>query len=140
MIACAFELEQPPHPMPHLTLHSPHHTALPICPMLLRPQPRWMGLVLCPNTALCHQVVRLVSRLQDTSGRPVLTACHVSSSSPPPFESPDIVVTTPGVSVGPRPMNHAFMWGSGVLFQCSIAVPGCPPRFSVQCSLPEGVA
>lgn len=55
-----------------------------------------MGLVLCPNTALCHQVVRLVSSLQGPSGQPLLSACHVSSSSPPPFDSPDVVVTTPG--------------------------------------------
>lgn len=61
-----------------------------------RPPARWMGLVLCPNTALCHQVVRLVSSLQGPSGLPLLTACHVSSSRPPPFDSPDIVVTTPG--------------------------------------------
>lgn len=55
-----------------------------------------MGLVLCPNTALCHQVVRLVSSLQGSNGQPILRAAHVSSSSPPPFDPPDIVVTTPG--------------------------------------------
>jgi len=55
-----------------------------------------MGLVLCPNTALCHQVVRLVSALKDAQGQPLLRACHISSSSPPPFDPPDIVVTTPG--------------------------------------------
>lgn len=56
-----------------------------------------MGLVLCPNTALCHQVVRLVTSLQNPdTNEPLLRACHVSSSNPPPFEPPDIVVTTPG--------------------------------------------
>lgn len=61
-----------------------------------QPQPRWMGVVLCPNTALCHQVVRLVGSLLDTQGQPVLRACHISSSSPPPFDPPDIVAATPG--------------------------------------------
>jgi hypothetical protein len=55
-----------------------------------------MGLVLCPNTALCQQVVRLAASLTTDDGRPLLRACHVSSSSPPPFDPPDIVVTTPG--------------------------------------------
>lgn len=53
--------------------------------------------MLCPNTALCHQVVRLVAAaLTGADGQPLLTAAHISSSSPPPFDPPDIVVTTPG--------------------------------------------
>lgn len=56
-----------------------------------------MGLVLCPNVPLCHQVVKLVMSLQSSTTRqPILQACHVSSRSPPTYDAPDILVTTPG--------------------------------------------
>jgi hypothetical protein len=32
-------------------------------------------------------------------GRPLIKACQVSSSNPPPFDPPDVVVTTPGALV-----------------------------------------
>jgi hypothetical protein len=32
-------------------------------------------------------------------GKPLIKACHVSSSNPPPFDPPDVVVTTPGALV-----------------------------------------
>jgi hypothetical protein len=32
-------------------------------------------------------------------GKPLIKACQVSSSNPPPFDPPDVVVTTPGALV-----------------------------------------
>jgi superfamily II DNA/RNA helicase len=53
-------------------------------------------LVLCPNIALCQQVVRSVNALLSPDGRQLLRAAQVSSSAPPPIEPPDVVVATPG--------------------------------------------
>ncbi|KAF6254436.1 P-loop containing nucleoside triphosphate hydrolase protein [Scenedesmus sp. NREL 46B-D3] len=58
-----------------------------------------LALVLCPNAALCQQIIRLVSSLPGPEGRPLIKACQVSSSTPPPFDPPDVVVTTPGALV-----------------------------------------
>jgi superfamily II DNA/RNA helicase len=55
-----------------------------------------LALVLCPNAALCQQVVAAASSLRDSEGKTLLSACQVSSSKAPPFQVPDIVVSTPG--------------------------------------------
>lgn len=55
-----------------------------------------MALILCPNVALVQQVLATIRSLQDSEGRPLLAAAQVSSSVPPPFDTPDVVVTTPG--------------------------------------------
>ena len=51
---------------------------------------------MCPNVALVQQVLATIRSLQDSEGRPLLAAAQVSSSVPPPFDTPDVVVTTPG--------------------------------------------
>lgn len=57
-------------------------------------------LVLCPNVALCEQVVAAAGSLRDaSSGAPLAATALVSSQSPPPLQLPDIVVTTPGALV-----------------------------------------
>ncbi|PRW20256.1 DEAD-box ATP-dependent RNA helicase 22 [Chlorella sorokiniana] len=57
-------------------------------------------LVLCPNAALCEQVVAAATSLKDaSSGAPLAATALVSSQSPPPLQLPDIVVTTPGALV-----------------------------------------
>eukprot|EP00879_Flechtneria_rotunda_P008684 GHRR01009097.1.p1 GENE.GHRR01009097.1~~GHRR01009097.1.p1 ORF type:complete len:519 (+),score=156.17 GHRR01009097.1:211-1767(+) len=74
---------------------------------------RQLAIVLCPNAALCQQVVRLVSSLQSPSGEPLLRACQVASSNPPPFEPPDVVVTTPGALVNlfnDRGFSYGSQW------------------------------
>jgi hypothetical protein len=58
-----------------------------------------LALVLVPNTALAAQVLAAAGSLRDAAGGPLLRACTVSSRSPPPFERPDLVVTTPGALV-----------------------------------------
>eukprot|EP00887_Chlorella_sp_A99_P000230 scaffold13.g230.t1 len=58
------------------------------------------ALVLCPNAALCEQVLAVARALADpATGAPLARAALVSSQSPPPFELPDVVVTTPGALV-----------------------------------------
>lgn len=52
--------------------------------------------MLCPNTALCQQVVSVAKALLAPDGKSLLSAVQVSSSNPPPFNTPDIVVSTPG--------------------------------------------
>ncbi len=57
-------------------------------------------LVLCPNAALCEQVVAAAVSLRDAgSSTPLAATALVSSQSPPPLQLPDIVVTTPGALV-----------------------------------------
>lgn len=51
--------------------------------------------MLCPNAALCEQVKQVADSLVDGSGKPLVITAQVSSSQPPPFDIPDIVVTTP---------------------------------------------
>lgn len=58
------------------------------------------ALVLCPNAALCEQVLVAAGALRDpASGAPLAAAAFVSAQSPPPYELPDIVVSTPGALV-----------------------------------------
>ena len=55
------------------------------------------ALVLCPNAALCEQVVAAAAALRDpASGAPLAAAAFVSGQAPPPQSLPDIVVSTPG--------------------------------------------
>ncbi|EFJ41914.1 hypothetical protein VOLCADRAFT_98000 [Volvox carteri f. nagariensis] len=56
---------------------------------------RYHALVLCPNAALCQQVVATVNGLQGPDGEQLLTAAHINSSNPPPFDAPDVIVATP---------------------------------------------
>jgi hypothetical protein len=55
-----------------------------------------VALILCPNAALIQQVLATIRALKGADGEPLLAACQVSSSLPPPFETPDVVVATPG--------------------------------------------
>ena len=69
---------------------------------------RPLALVLVPNTALAAQVIAAAGLLRcggdgggsstsgGSRGPPLLHVITVSSRSPPPFERPDVVVTTPG--------------------------------------------
>jgi hypothetical protein len=41
-------------------------------------------------------VLATIRALKGADGTPLLAACQVSSSLPPPFETPDVVVATPG--------------------------------------------
>ncbi len=54
------------------------------------------ALILCPNVSLCQQVLAVALSLKSTNGSPLLSACLVNSSNPPPAEAPDIIVATPG--------------------------------------------
>ena len=64
------------------------------------------ALVLCPNAALCHQVKLVADSLTDGSGSPLLQTAHVSSSSPPPFHVPDILVSTPASLINVTEASH----------------------------------
>lgn len=55
-----------------------------------------LALVLCANAALCQQVVATTEALCDSDKAPLVRAVQVSSSLPPPFETPDVIVATPG--------------------------------------------
>ncbi len=58
------------------------------------------ALVLCPNVALCEQVLAAAQALRDpASGAPLAAAAFVSAQSPPPLSLPDVVITTPGALV-----------------------------------------
>jgi superfamily II DNA/RNA helicase len=70
-------------------------------------------LVLCPNAALCEQVVRAAHSVVDTTKDPLLRAALVSSARPPPFDAPDIAVATPS--------------GLTSLLRAAEAAPGGPP-------------
>jgi superfamily II DNA/RNA helicase len=91
-----------------------------------QPAPRWMALVLCPNTALCQQVVRLASSLPRPGGGALLRACHINSRSPPPFEAPDVVVATPGALVtlfNDRGVSYGAAWtAEGVASRTAVLV------------------
>mmetsp|Transcript_19346 Transcript_19346/g.48730 ORF Transcript_19346/g.48730 Transcript_19346/m.48730 type:complete len:625 (+) Transcript_19346:130-2004(+) len=53
-------------------------------------------LVLCPNAALCAQVVEVAQSLVDAeTGEPLLAALAVSSAAAPPEDAPDLLVATP---------------------------------------------
>jgi len=90
-----------------------------------------MLLVLCPNGALCDQVVRAAHAVAavgvaargagaaapDADGAggatPLLRAAVVSSARPPPFEAPDVAVATPS--------------GLASLLRAAASAPGGPP-------------
>lgn len=106
-----------------LAIPSGHHlppspvytqTANKCCLPAFRRPVKQIALILCPNTALCQQVIRLVHSLTSPAdGKPLLKACQVSSSNPPPFDPPDIVVTTPGALVtlfNDRGANYGPQW------------------------------
>ncbi|KAL4422948.1 hypothetical protein ABPG75_009145 [Micractinium tetrahymenae] len=58
------------------------------------------ALVLCPNAALCEQVLAAAQSLRDpASGAPLAAAAFVSAQSPPLLSLPDVLVTTPGALV-----------------------------------------
>ena len=86
------------------------------------------ALVLCPNAALCEQVLAAAQALRDpASGAPLAAAAFVSSQCPPPFSLPDIVISTPGALVslldssGP---TYGYEWTrEGELF---LGCWGCP--------------
>ncbi|EIE24767.1 P-loop containing nucleoside triphosphate hydrolase protein, partial [Coccomyxa subellipsoidea C-169] len=52
-------------------------------------------LVLCPNAALCSQVVAFADSLKGPSGAPLVRSAHISSAAPLPRDMPDIVAATP---------------------------------------------
>ena len=54
-----------------------------------------LALVLCPNVMLCKQVVAVANALVDDKGRPLIKCAVISSRSLPPFETPDLIVSTP---------------------------------------------
>jgi len=57
---------------------------------------RYHALVLCPNVALCHQVLSVALSLNSANDSPsFLSAAHINASNPPPAEAPDIIVSTP---------------------------------------------
>lgn len=51
--------------------------------------------MLCPNTALCEQALAVAQSLRNADGTPLVRAAFVSSSSPPPFDAPDVAICTP---------------------------------------------
>ncbi|GFR41287.1 hypothetical protein Agub_g1802 [Astrephomene gubernaculifera] len=74
-------------------------------------QRRYHALVLCPNTTLCQQVVAAVKCLRGPDGEPLVTAAHVNSSNPPPFEAPDVIVATPaGLQTILNDSGGAYGW------------------------------
>lgn len=64
------------------------------------------ALVLCPNAALCNQVKSVADSLTNLEGTPLLDTAHVSSSSPPPFNIPDILVCTPASLISVTQASH----------------------------------
>ena len=74
---------------------------------------RYHALVLCPNVALCHQVLAVALSLKAEDGAPLLSAAHVNASNPPPLEAPDIIVSTPAalasfiLEAGP---SYGLLW------------------------------
>ncbi|MEW5303354.1 MAG: hypothetical protein WDW38_001680 [Sanguina aurantia] len=56
---------------------------------------RYHSLVLCPNGALCQQVISVAQSMRAADGTPLLSAVQINSSNPPPYEPPDLIVATP---------------------------------------------
>lgn len=56
-------------------------------------------LILCPNLVLCEQVHQVIQHLfnePSDNGDAMVRSSVVSSKSPPPYQFPDVVITTPG--------------------------------------------
>ena len=55
-------------------------------------------LVLCPNAALSQQVASVAAQAftDPSTGKPLVNISLVSSANPPPYDLPDVVITTPG--------------------------------------------
>ena len=70
---------------------------LPDDPLAERPR-RTATLVLCPNALLCQQVVTVAAQAfkDPETGLPLVNVALVTSNNPPPYDLPDVVVTTPG--------------------------------------------
>ena len=62
--------------------------------------------MLCPNAALCNQVKLVADSLTQSNGASLLQTAHVSSSSPPPFKVPDILVATPASLINVTQAAH----------------------------------
>ncbi|KAK9846625.1 hypothetical protein WJX81_007883 [Elliptochloris bilobata] len=68
-------------------------------------------LVLCPNAALCQQVVAFSDALRGPDGAPLVRAAHVATTSPPPREVPDLVAATPaGLITATQNYGPFFGW------------------------------
>lgn len=76
---------------------------------------RYHALVLCPNIALCQQVLAVTSALRSEAGEQLLTAAYINASNPPPQDPPEIIISTPaalmGFITGPGP-DYGYMWSS----------------------------
>lgn len=70
---------------------------------LIPPPPEGM-LVLCPNAVLCDQVMQVVSSI--FGDMEDVKPAVVSGQNPPPYEFPNVVITTPGAL-------HSLLFGSG---------------------------
>jgi superfamily II DNA/RNA helicase len=56
-------------------------------------------LILCPNLVLCEQVHQVIERVFNSSSngdKAMIRSTVVSSKHPPPYQFPDVVITTPG--------------------------------------------
>jgi len=69
------------------------------------------ALILCPNAALCDQVVSVASSafIDPLTGESMISTAFVSTQNAPPLTIPDIVVSTPGSLA-------SFIDGAGPMF------------------------
>ena len=92
---------------------SPHRA--PCLPHVSCRARRYHALVLCPNIALCQQVLAVASTLRSEAGEQLLTAAYINASNPPPQDPPEIIISTPaalmGFITGPGP-DYGYMWSS----------------------------
>ncbi|KAG1671885.1 hypothetical protein FOA52_003452 [Chlamydomonas sp. UWO 241] len=57
------------------------------------------ALVLCPNFALCQQVLAVAQSMRSESGAQLVSAACINASSPPPPDAPDIIISTPAALI-----------------------------------------
>lgn len=62
-----------------------------------------LGLVLCPNALLCHQVVDMANALRGEDGAPLVRVGVITGGQGWPTHLPDVVVATPAAL-----MNNLF--------------------------------